>query len=313
MKTKTSVFYAAFCLSLLLGSAISLQAWTSPTGTAPANNTPAPVNVGATTQTKAGGLVTSGFRSLLDAFFDGPVEVGTTSVPAVLSINGDICLNEVCLDAWPVASSISCPPGEFLRGIDANGQAICEDPTVEVQYYFGGMYGGGSSNYTNPMAGNTKACPTGYSSFKVFGRTNYDHSIYVCVGTSSNTTKVAEFGGMYGYGWTSGNDYNSNTYTNPLAGETKACPSGYTAKQVAGKYDVDHNLFYCYNTNLSAPVQTQFYGMWGGGYSPYNNPVTGSNGNAGCDAVNGVLQKRVFYSGNGSTLVDHSFLFCYKP
>lgn len=248
MKTKSSIFYAMFCLSLLLGSAISIQAWTAPSSTPPAGDAPAPINVSSITQTKSGGLVTNGFRSMLDAFFDGPVKVGSSSMPSTLAIAGDICLNEVCLDAWPVSTSITCPPGEFLRGIDANGQAVCEDPTTEIEYYFGGMYGGGSSNYTNPLAGNTKACPT-----------------------------------------------------------------GYTAKQVAGKTDVDYPLWYCYTTNLSIPVQQQFYGMWGGGYNPYSNPVTGNNGDSGCDAVNGVLQKRVYYSGNGSSLVDHSFLFCYKP
>ncbi len=313
MKTKSSIFYAMFCLSLLLGSAISIQAWTAPSSTPPAGDAPAPINVSSITQTKSGGLVTNGFRSMLDAFFDGPVKVGSSSMPSTLAIAGDICLNEVCLDAWPVSTSITCPPGEFLRGIDANGQAVCEDPTTEIEYYFGGMYGGGSSNYTNPLAGNTKACPTGYAPYKVLGRTDYDYSVWVCVGSSANVSKVAEFGGMYGYGWTSGNTYNSSTYTNPLAGNTKACPTGYTAKQVAGKTDVDYPLWYCYTTNLSIPVQQQFYGMWGGGYNPYSNPVTGNNGDSGCDAVNGVLQKRVYYSGNGSSLVDHSFLFCYKP
>lgn len=312
MKTKTSVFYAAFCLSLLLGSAVSIQAWTSPTATAPGNNVPAPVNIGGTTQTKSGGLVTNGFRSMLDAFFDGPVTIGTTSVPAALKINGDICLNDTCLDAWPVATSITCPPGEFIRGIDANGQPVCEDPTTEIEYYFGGMYGGGSSNYTNPLAGNAKACPAGYAPYKVYGRTDYDHSIYVCVGSSANVSKVAEFGGMYGYGGSTsdGNIYNPSTYTNPLAGNTKACPSGYTAKQVAGKTNVDYNLFYCYASTPATPVQAKFYGMWGGNTTPYNNPVTGGNF---CDAVNGVLEKRVLYTGGSNWLVDHSFFICYKP
>ncbi len=299
MKTKTSVFYGAFCLSLLLGSAISLQAWTSPTGTPPANDAPAPINVSATTQTKAGGLVTTGFRSLLDAFFDGPVVVGTTTVPSQLSINGGICLNNDCLESWPVSSSISCPPGEFLRGIDANGKPLCEDPVVESEYYFGGMYGDTKTSFYNPLAGGTKGCPTGYVPYRFLGTYNVDYGAFVCIGLSSEVSKVAEFGGMYGEP--------SGSYTNPLTGG-KNCPTGYTSHQILGKTNVDYNLYYCYTTNLSIPVQDEFYGVSGGkGNGVYENVVTGIGGSGSCANI-GANAKVVL----GTYNVDHTVWFCWK-
>jgi hypothetical protein len=296
MKTKTSAFYIAFCLSLMIGGAVSLQAWTAPSSIAPGGNVEAPLNVGTTTQTKAGGIVTSGFRSLLDAFFDGPVTVGTASLPAALNVNGDICLNGRCLENWPVNTSVSCPPGEFLTGIDGAGDALCQDPTIESEYYFGGMYG--SSGKNNPLAGNTRSCPAGYAPYKVFGTTNLDYPVYVCIGLSSNVTKIAEFGGMYGYP--------ASDFTNPLASNQRACPSGHTAVEVLGTTNVDYQLRWCYSSNLSDKVQDKFYGVYGlSGDSTYTNPVTGANY---CDSVSGVKTKTVL----GTYNVDYNFNFCWK-
>lgn len=106
--------------------------------------------------------------------------------------------------------------------------------TSTGQYYFGGMYGTGNGSgglinadtYTNPLAGNKKACPTGYTAYPILGTQYLDYALYMCLGKSDSVEPVAQFGGMFGTPYKS--------FTNPLADNKRACPTGYTAKRVYG-------------------------------------------------------------------------------
>ena len=51
--------FAVIAATLVGYNIMSAQTWIDPTGTPPANNTPAPINVGSTTQSKAGALAAS--------------------------------------------------------------------------------------------------------------------------------------------------------------------------------------------------------------------------------------------------------------
>lgn len=57
---KTLVLALVLAIAISAGTAY-VRAWTGPTGTAPSNNTPAPINVGSSDQTKSGGINFQGY------------------------------------------------------------------------------------------------------------------------------------------------------------------------------------------------------------------------------------------------------------
>jgi hypothetical protein len=70
-------------LSIIFTLALSVNyifaVWTGPTAPPPGNNTPTPVNVGSTAQTKLGAFIAGGMRSLTDLYVDDNVGIGTLS------------------------------------------------------------------------------------------------------------------------------------------------------------------------------------------------------------------------------------------
>ncbi|MEK7662152.1 MAG: tail fiber domain-containing protein [Patescibacteria group bacterium] len=63
-------------------------AWTGPTAAAPLSNTPTPVNIGATSQVKSGGLWTGSIGTDGGATFGGSVGIGTVSPGYKLDVSG---------------------------------------------------------------------------------------------------------------------------------------------------------------------------------------------------------------------------------
>lgn len=86
-----------FTIIFIAAGASYLNAWTSPTQTAPNGNTPAPLNVGTTTQDKIGILRTIGFKSW------GPAVIASSTVDTYLlptsllfGVNGNVGAKQYC-------------------------------------------------------------------------------------------------------------------------------------------------------------------------------------------------------------------------
>jgi hypothetical protein len=85
----TKILITAFILSLGIST---IYAWTAPTQAPPAGNTLAPINVGATGQTKSGNLGTTGNLGANDGYFTGDVGIGTKSPTVKLEVAGSDAL-----------------------------------------------------------------------------------------------------------------------------------------------------------------------------------------------------------------------------
>ena len=147
---------------------------------------------------------------------------------------------------------------------------------------FGGMYGTEAS-HTNPATGKM-TCPGKFTPYKIFGTDGQDYSLTVCARKISDlekwipTNDSLEFGGMY-----TGN----GMYTNPIAGKTLGCPTGFTSSQVLGfgtengKGAMDHGLHLCYrkidDPDTWEPDDSSiiFGGIMGKDDKRYPNPSTG--------------------------------------
>ena len=108
-----ALFFIA-CISLLAASL--LQAWTGPTGTAPANNVAAPINVGTTDQVKNAGISVTGLSVYGSQYIQDKLGIGTTAIPVVaLDVNGVI---------------------RITRGDNTDGtQLLCQSVTAGVIRY----------------------------------------------------------------------------------------------------------------------------------------------------------------------------------
>ncbi len=238
--------------------------WTSAPANPPANNCPAPLNVGTSTpsgyQEKIGALWVNGNAV-------NPNAVGFYVRNGASWFNGKLKIMDGSQGAGKVLTS------------DATGLTTWVDPAAAVTRYpnFGGMYSPADAPYTsgrtNPLASNTMFCPSGYRAYKMYGATDVDYPIYLCLGDPTTTTPVAQWGGMWG-GTT--NTYYLNPYS--AAG---ACPTGYTEAQILGLTDTDHTLKYCYKPDTT--TASNFIGFFSR-YNSYGNPVTG--GGFGCPSIN---------------------------
>ncbi|HYO72187.1 MAG TPA: hypothetical protein VEU33_39550 [Archangium sp.] len=164
---------------------------------------------------------------------------------------------------------------------------IIASPALAQRMDFGGMYAyvgdtGSLSLVGNPYANNQAACPTGYTAYQVRGKPGVigDNPMYLCgkviANTTSVTTPVADFGGMYGHG-----------FGNPLVGGQAACPSGFTATEIAAQFNIDYRVVYCHRAYSSTNPAWQV--RLGGMYSDvgvstqtvyYPNPVLSLRQNA---------------------------------
>ena len=265
-------------LAIVVGVQFVSAAWTDPSATPPGNNTDTPINVGLSQQNKLGSIFVNTDTS-------NPYAIGL-GVFGKSVFNGSVQIVDGTQHAGYVLTS------------DGNGNASWQPlpssgstPATNSSFYFGGMYGNGETTYGNPLDGNANGCPTGYTAYELLGKTNQDYGVYFCgAEASSGVAKVAEFGGVYG-----------DTYNNPITG-SQSCPTGYTAKQVAGRTSVDYPLSFCYSTTIQNPTTSNYGGMYGitTGAS-YNNPLTGS---ASCPA--GFTSHQVY----GRTNVDYPIYIC---
>lgn len=150
------------CVFLVGYQFMGAAVWTSPTASPPNNNTDSPVNIGVTTQQKAGNLQANIFAASSEVRSDRYCD----------ALGGN------CFDASQVAKAESCPNGEFVKGFKANGGLICADA------------GGGSTNCVLEQrtvsaclyqGNNMPACPSGYQSVSVTqaGRCSTNNDTYV--------------------------------------------------------------------------------------------------------------------------------------
>lgn len=299
MKKISQKIYSLILALILVGGLSYALAWTNPTAVPTGGNVEAPINASSSSQIKYGPLVTYGFGSNGTGYFSTTTYSLPTSL--TLGVNGSVGAHMYCDENGSNCidpTALMCPEGQYMQGVDTDGTAKCLAPSMV--YYFGGMYGGPSSAYTNPLAGNTKACPTNFIKYTMYGGWSKDPGFYLCVGTkTSGATKIADFGGMYGYGGNS----SASTYTNPMAANTKACPTGYTAQQLLGRTDYDWNLFYCYKSNTvetTSGRDASFRGIYSSG--SHTNPVTGLRT---CEYA--YTAKAIY----GTTDMDDSVYVCY--
>ncbi|HYO70695.1 MAG TPA: hypothetical protein VEU33_31910 [Archangium sp.] len=180
--------------------------------------------------------------------------------------------------------------------------AIASPALAQNYVDFGGMYGFGSNGsvaYPNPYT-NATSCPSGYTAYKVLGTPNIDNPVFFCGKiTSGGTTPVADFGGMFGFGYAS-------NYPNPITGGFN-CPAGYTATRVLGTTNVDYSVFVCHKAG-TANSQYRFGGMYGyywdgTNHWAYNNPLTGAPSCLIGHTSNQAL---------GTTNIDYELVGCYR-
>lgn len=187
-------------------------------------------------------------------------------------------------------------PGKILTS-GADGLAYWDElaaPNPNLPpAYFGGMY---STDYTNPLANNTKSCPQGYVAHKVLGRSGYvaatesdwfwgggdmesgtygDRELFVCYGDPQVVSQVASFGGMYMKGDRPNNPniYNRFRNADPYGGGWW-CPEGFTESKVLGAYlSYDNPFYFCYSLDLNARWAFPFAGMYSRPFNYCSNPL----------------------------------------
>ena len=173
---------------------------------------------------------------------------------------------------------------------------------ISTNYNFGGMYscvavpsGSGLTCKSTPypfneniLAGNTLGCPSGYTSYDIFGgyQVGFHTKVSMCLGDPNTTTPVAYFGGIYSYNNNNLADGNYSGFGNPFNGHagqsiltSNDCPSGYTPVDY---FTDEHNyeFHYCYTTDANlARTVGRFGGTWqrdniGDGSDATLNPFT---------------------------------------
>ncbi len=190
---------------------------------------------------------------------------------------------------------------------------------VIPKYFFGGMY---STNIQNPLTTNVSGCPNNYSSQRVLGTANVDQGLFYCYGDpTTGAQKVADFGGLIGYGYDSVKKQ-PIFYSNPMnpypgSGTASVCQEGYTTTKILGS-SVDYELDMCYKPNtIDGQYDPKFRGIYGyykdpldGIVKSYKNAVTNTIGSCAEGDQNTIM----FGTINGtSTVKDYSIHLCSEP
>lgn len=160
-------------IAVLGGLLLVVQAFafSEPTAPPPGGNVPAPINIGDATQTKTGGLIITGLRTLGATFLATDADnvgIGNTAPAAKLDISGNIKIADGTQGAGKVLTS------------DANGVASWQPPTAGG-ILFGGMFrvtsgscpaiqqwpatGGFTCKQSNFFNGGSCGCPAGFSAY----------------------------------------------------------------------------------------------------------------------------------------------------
>lgn len=87
---KASSFLSVIVLAIFLSAGISYAAWIEPSATPPGNNTPAPINVGPTWQSKSNGIDVTGLAVFGNASFSGNILFGNNGWNSLVNKGGGI-------------------------------------------------------------------------------------------------------------------------------------------------------------------------------------------------------------------------------
>jgi len=139
-KTKFLVLSLSFATVFAL-PLITFADFTDPTQSPPGGNVDAPLNVGASVQTKTGGLIIGGIHDTSVGYFDDSVGIGNTTPQYPLDVtgiinasgnimtSGDFCLAGVCISSWPSGGSGGSPSG--VTSITA-GSGLATSPSAGI-------------------------------------------------------------------------------------------------------------------------------------------------------------------------------------
>lgn len=103
-KKQITHWLSVIVIGIVLGLAIQfVKAWTEPSQAPPGGNLGAPINTGAQTQTKSGGLNVNGGMLIGASTTGGNMGAGT--------INADqVCIRGVCQTTWPSGTTPAPAP-----------------------------------------------------------------------------------------------------------------------------------------------------------------------------------------------------------
>jgi len=208
LDTSTKTFQYTFALSLLVFSSILFAAasysWTGPTGTAPANNVSAPINVGTASQVKDGALSVDGLSVYGNQYVSGNLGVGVSP--------GSTWKVDARGGTYGVYAEATS--GQAIRGYASSGYA---------GYFvgYGGVYAQNTSGYYAFL---------GYpgSSWSVYANGPTYTGSYsradggFCIGGSCRTSWIPD---VVTATCSTGGYYSGDTYI--YRGCTATCPSGY--------------------------------------------------------------------------------------
>jgi len=241
LETTSKTFQYTFALSLLVFAIVLFAAasysWTGPTGTAPANNVSAPINVGTASQVKSGALSVDGLSVYGSQYVSGHLGVGTgpNSSWKIVAQNGTYGIYADATSGQAIRGNATTgyagyftsgsSPGVYGESASSYGGYFNSGSSLGVYGVASNSYGGYFVGYGGVYAQNT----SGYYAF--LGYPGSSWSVYAngptytasysradggfCIGGSCKTS-WGRMGGSYWTGWVDANANNAST-----------CASGY--------------------------------------------------------------------------------------
>lgn len=109
-----------FVLIIAFIAGFYVSGWSEPSAGYPEDNVPAPLNTGATGQTKSGGLILNTGGASNGLIVDqGNVGIGTLSPTEKLDVDGNVkgtglCIGNDCIEAWPSGGGGEIPSGAVM-------------------------------------------------------------------------------------------------------------------------------------------------------------------------------------------------------